>query len=756
MRARALKNTSKRIAGRTVALILAFCLVFMTNTSTVHATDKTVSQAMNYLDTLVGQQVGSGQCVALIQAYYRYLGVATVSGNACDYATNALPANWTRVKGGVPEPGDILVYTGAKYGHVAIYAGGTVAYHQNMGVTKVQKRTNWNYNTSWYSSDEGGTKSYWGYIRPNFPSSNVTPDANVTLVEGVDGHLHIKGTAIDYNTPNQPVNMHVYFEGRAGHGGKQAEAGSTNPTTHEFDTYIETDQTGAQIFYLYFLDVEGFTELGPFEVYIPIKNEYLFHPAVYDDAWYAKYNDAVRNMTEEQRRQHWVKYGSSVGEQASPAFFAIEYKEANKDVADFYASTNDYQFYIKHFCKHGMGELRKGRFWFDPNIYIANYKDVYDHYTKTGEAPDGFYSHFVQYGYEEGRTAERRLQIYFDTSNGGTSSESQRDLTYGAENDGTVIGTLPTLTRQGYTGAWYTAKTGGTKVTPSFSLEHEFMVQNHYGDLTLYAQWTPIKVTGISIPGTQSLSIGESKTLTATVTPSNALNKNVTWKSSNTSVVTVTNGTIKGIKEGTATVTATASDGSNVSASCTVTVKPTITGLTLNRSSIQLASGGIGSTYALKVVKSPASGLGTVNWSTSNGSVAQVTQSGVVTAKGTGNVTITASVTNGPSVSCTVSVSNMSLMTLPADLKTVEEEAFLSTATSRIVIPSGVESIGARAFANSSALRYVAIPDSVVTIADSAFTDDPNLCIICSENSAAKAYAVSHGIEYITQGAANN
>jgi hypothetical protein len=282
------------------------------------------------------------------------------------------------------------------------------------------------------------------------------------------------------------------------------------------------------------------------------------------------------------------------------------------------------------------------------------------------------------------------------------------------------------------------------------------MVQNHYGDLTLYAQWTPIKVTGISIPGTQSLSIGESKTLTATVTPSDALNKNVTWKSSNTSVVTVTNGTIKGIKEGTATVTATAGDGSNVSASCTVTVKPTITGLTLNRSSIQLASGGIGSTYALKVVKSPASGLGTVNWSTSNGSVAQVTQSGVVTAKGSGTATITARVTNGPSVSCTVSVSNMSLMTLPADLKVIEEEAFLSTATARIAIPSGVESIGARAFANSSALRYVAIPDSVVTIADSAFADDPNLCIICSENSAAKAYAVSHGIEYITQGAANN
>ena len=276
-------------------------------------------------------------------------------------------------------------------------------------------------------------------------------------------------------------------------------------------------------------------------------------------------------------------------------------------------------------------------------------------------------------------------------------------------------------------------------------------------DVTLYAQWTPIKVTGISIPGTQTLSIGESKTLTAVITPDDALNKDVAWKSSDTSVVTVTNGTIKGVKEGTATVTATASDGSSVSASCTVTVRSTITGLTLNRSSLQLADEGAGSSYLLKVEKTPGNGRGTVNWSSSSTAVAQVTQNGVVTAQGSGMATITASVVNGPSVSCTVSiVGNMPIMTLPAGLKTIEEEAFLNTAAARIVIPSGVESIGAGAFSRSSALKYVVVPDSVVSIGDGVFADDPDLCLICSENSAAEEYAVANGIEYTTEGASVN
>ena len=165
------KTYLRSLFRKTITLFLILYFILPAGTNTVWATDKSASQGLSYLEGLVGTKVGTGQCVALVTSYYSYLGVSPVSGNACDYATNSLPSGWTRVKGGVPQAGDILVYTGATYGHVVIYAGGTTVYQQNWNGKYVEKTTNWNYDKSWYSSAEGGTKSYWGYIRPNFNST---------------------------------------------------------------------------------------------------------------------------------------------------------------------------------------------------------------------------------------------------------------------------------------------------------------------------------------------------------------------------------------------------------------------------------------------------------------------------------------------------------------------------------------------------------------------------------------------------------
>ena len=95
-------------------------------------------------------------------------------------------------------------------------------------------------------------------------------------------------------------------------------------------------------------------------------------------------------------------------------------------------------------------------------------------------------------------------------------------------------------------------------------------------------------VNGITVsPTTATILIGETQNYQATITPSNATNKNVTWTSSNTSVATVdNNGVVTGVKSGTATITATAADGSNVygTASITVQQKATITNLVVNGS----------------------------------------------------------------------------------------------------------------------------------------------------------------------------
>ncbi len=184
-----MRITKKFLSVMLVFLMSLSFVPFSESSITAKATSKTVSEAMAWCESLINQKVGSGQCVALINAYYEYLGVSAVSGNGCDYATNSLPSGWSRVQGGEPQAGDILVYTGAKYGHVAIYAGGSVSYHQNMSGLYVEKKTTWAYYNSWYSSTEGGTKSYWGYIRPDFAgnvSFNAAVDSKISDGETID------------------------------------------------------------------------------------------------------------------------------------------------------------------------------------------------------------------------------------------------------------------------------------------------------------------------------------------------------------------------------------------------------------------------------------------------------------------------------------------------------------------------------------------------------------------------------------------
>jgi len=79
-----------------------------------------------------------------------------------------------------------------------------------------------------------------------------------------------------------------------------------------------------------------------------------------------------------------------------------------------------------------------------------------------------------------------------------------------------------------------------------------------------------VAVTGVTLnQSTVKLAIGESVVLSATISPSNASVKNVSWASSDISVATVSNGNVKAVKEGSATITAAAGEKS---AACTVTV----------------------------------------------------------------------------------------------------------------------------------------------------------------------------------------
>ena len=154
---------------------------------------------------------------------------------------------------------------------------------------------------------------------------------------------------------------------------------------------------------------------------------------------------------------------------------------------------------------------------------------------------------------------------------------------------------------------------------------------------------------------------GNSEALVATVLPSNADNKSVTWKSSNSLVASVdANGRVTASGQGTAVITATSVDNSNAKATCNVKVLPppvSVESVTLSESSIYLQYNK-SHTLVATILPEDASNKNVV-WSSSNESIATVSQAGVVTAKSVaGTVIITAASEADQDIkaTCTVTV----------------------------------------------------------------------------------------------------
>lgn len=167
----------------------------------------------------------------------------------------------------------------------------------------------------------------------------------------------------------------------------------------------------------------------------------------------------------------------------------------------------------------------------------------------------------------------------------------------------------------------------------------------------------PIKVTGIKLNKTEaSIGVGSTVTLKATVKPSTATNKTVTWRSSDTSVATVSaTGVVKGVGKGKAVITCTTKDGS-YTAKCTVEVKKVaVIGVMLNESKITLKKG---ATFTLKATVVPENATNkNVTWSTSDPSVAKVSADGRVTAVGKGTCEIKVHTRDGNAIAlCVVTV----------------------------------------------------------------------------------------------------
>ena len=152
---------------------------------------------------------------------------------------------------------------------------------------------------------------------------------------------------------------------------------------------------------------------------------------------------------------------------------------------------------------------------------------------------------------------------------------------------------------------------------------------------------TTVAVTGVTLNKTSlSMVEGNSETLTATVSPDNATNKAVSWKSSDASIASVDGtGKVTAVKAGSATITVSTTDGSKT-ATCSVSVTPktiSVTGVAIEPSTLEIKEG---ATFQLKATVSPADASQAVDWASPSPHIATVDQNGLLTAVAPGTVRI--------------------------------------------------------------------------------------------------------------------
>lgn len=161
-----------------------------------------------------------------------------------------------------------------------------------------------------------------------------------------------------------------------------------------------------------------------------------------------------------------------------------------------------------------------------------------------------------------------------------------------------------------------------------------------------YSAPEQVAVTGMTLEK-KSIEVekGKTETINAIITPENATRKGITWTSSDTNVATVTNGVVKGISAGTATITATTKDG-NFTDTCEVTVmQNAVTGIRISEKLIDL---GMGYKKQITATVMPDDATDkSVEWTSENPEIAAVSDNGTITGKSYGRTVVTATTTDG-------------------------------------------------------------------------------------------------------------
>ena len=267
------------------------------------------------------------------------------------------------------------------------------------------------------------------------------------------------------------------------------------------------------------------------------------------------------------------------------------------------------------------------------------------------------------------------VTISFDSSQGNyvqtaTSMEipveGDYEITFSASNTGSKNGTRKLVVTEGNETTTVISSENKTKVTGKYTPKagtSSIVVSFPDGALNVYSIKGPVHATGLSlaIDGSNSVTLkeGVAKDITATITPSEAAEKKITWKSDKPAIVKVENGKITPLAVSGETVTITGELSNGVSATFTVngvaeTVKPTSVSI-VGPSSVEKM--GLGSSKELSVSFEPANVEATaVIWTSSDATTVSVNENGVIKAlKASATpVTITATTVNGLKATYTV------------------------------------------------------------------------------------------------------
>jgi uncharacterized protein YjdB/endo-1,4-beta-D-glucanase Y len=234
------------------------------------------------------------------------------------------------------------------------------------------------------------------------------------------------------------------------------------------------------------------------------------------------------------------------------------------------------------------------------------------------------------------------------------------------------------------------------------------------GELEIVISAPAALVTSILLSKeTLPLTVGDKETITATALPAGATDKTVTWSSSNDNIATVSQtGEIVAVATGTATITATANDGSNVFATCAVTVSDVVVAVTSVELDETILNLEVGDIQTLVATVSPDNATNkAVTWTTGNPAVASVDGTGKITALTAGFALITATA-DGKSATCEVNVKDL-VTDVPVTSISV------SAPTTVSVVRLGTSQITASALpttATNTGLTYVSSDENIATV----------------------------------------